>query len=108
MPRRSADSFTGDAASAPPRPLARSGWVITNGTSYPAATSFSRVGTANGGVPIKTTRAMATLDPIARLREFTHLAADQIPLQRTDVRDVELAVEVVGLMQEGTSEQILA
>ncbi len=37
-----------------PRPRGLSGWVTTRGTEKPASTSFSRVGTANAGVPQKT------------------------------------------------------
>src|SRR5579864_3685607 len=50
----SADCLTGEATSSRPRPLGRSGWVTTRWMRWPAATSFSSVGTAKGGVPQKT------------------------------------------------------
>ena len=53
-PSCSARCFTGEGASSMPRPFGRSGWVTTRRTGKPASTSFSRVGTANAGVPQKT------------------------------------------------------
>src|SRR5580658_10265723 len=52
--KRNVDCLTGDATSSRPRPLGRSGWVTTRWILCPAAASFSRVGTANCGVPQKT------------------------------------------------------
>src|ERR1019366_2806744 len=43
--------------------------------------------------------------PLSRLHHFLDLALDQVALQCADVRDVQLAVQVIGLMQEGRSEE---
>src|SRR6202167_3053999 len=91
----SALRFTGEAASSMPRPLGRSGWVATSFTRKPAATSFSKVGTANSGVPQNTRSIMAAL-PFALLHKLANLAFHQIALQPTDVADVQLAVEMIG------------
>src|ERR1035438_6196227 len=101
-PRSIAARFTGDGASSMPRPLARSGWVTTSFTPKPPSTSFSRVGTANVGVPQKT-RSITTALPFTQLYELADLALHQVALERADVRDVKLPVKVVR-SEEHTSE----
>src|SRR5438876_1054969 len=44
--------------------------------------------------------------PFSRLGELPDLAADEITLERGDVGDVELAVQMIGLMQERAGEEI--
>src|SRR5271165_2305511 len=105
-PRASAVRFTGDAVSSMPRPLGRSGWVATSFTRMPAHTSFSSVGTANSGVPQNTTSIMAAL-PFALLHQLADLAFHHVAFQRADVADVELAVEVIGFMHQGASQQVV-
>src|SRR5690349_13311665 len=46
--------------------------------------------------------------PFAGLSQFPHLAADQVALQRADVRDVEAAVQMIDLVMKGARQQILA
>ena len=70
-------------------------------------TSFSSVGTANCGVPQKTRSIMAAL-PFALLHQLADLALHQVALQRADVADVELAVEVVGFVQQRARQQFFA
>src|SRR5450755_5192599 len=105
-PRSSAPRFTGEAASSMPRPLARSGCVTTSFTLNPASTNFSSVGTANSGVPQKTRSITAAL-PFAQFNELADLALHQVALERADVADVELPVEVIGLVQQRARQQLL-
>src|SRR4029077_3946888 len=44
--------------------------------------------------------------PLARLHQLANLAFDEIALQRADVADVEFAVQVIGLVEEGAGEQL--
>src|SRR5450755_404046 len=106
-PRSSAERFTGDSVNSMPRPLARSGWVTTSFTLSPASTNFSSVGTANSGVPQKTRSITAAL-PFAQFNELADLALHQVALERADVADVELPIEVVGLVQKCAGKQFLA
>src|SRR5450759_2709791 len=106
-PRSIAERFTGEAASSMPRPLARSGWVTTSFTLKPASTSFSSVGTANIGVP-QNTRSITAALPFTQFNELADLALHQVALERADVADVKLSVEVVGLVQQSARQQLLA
>src|SRR5664279_99310 len=106
-PRSSAARFTGEAASSTPRPLARSGWVTTSLTLKTASTSFSSVGTANIGVP-QNTRSITAALPFAQFNELADLAFHQVALERADVADVKLPVEVVSLVQQGARQQLFA
>src|SRR5271169_3075365 len=106
-PRSSAARFTGDAPNSMPRPPARSGWVTTSLTRKPASASLSSVGTANSGVPQKT-RSITTASPFPGFHQLADLAFHQIAFEGADVADVELAIEVVGLMQQGARQQVLA
>src|SRR6516164_11313683 len=90
-----------------PRPLARSGWVTTSFTANPRSTRRSRVGTAKTGVPQKTRFISAAL-PFAGLHHLADLALEHVALQRTDVADVELSVEVIGFVKQGSRQQLLA
>src|SRR5512142_172987 len=106
-PRRSAHSFTGEAASCCPRPRGRSGCVSTASTWWPVPTIRSSVGTANAGVPRKTS-FIGVSGPLPGFLQFLDLALDQVALQRAEMRNVEPAVEVIGLGQQGARQQILA
>ena len=55
-PRSSASSFTGGGVSFWPRPTGLSGWHTTPTTGQPASQMARSVGTANAGVPMKSTR----------------------------------------------------
>src|SRR5215468_5472196 len=120
-------SFTGDAVNSRPRPRGRSGWVTTSRTWNPVSTSFSSVGTAKRGVPAKTrfmrawwsteaargsadqwARVPQQRSPLAGLHQLANLAFHQIPLQRAEMAHVQLAVEVVGFMEERARQQFLS
>ena len=90
-----------------PRPLGRSGCVATSFTRKPAATNFSSVGTAKSGVPQNTKSIMAAL-PLALLHQLADLAFHQVALQCADVANVEFAVEVIGFVQQGTTQQVIS
>src|SRR5579872_3917812 len=94
-------------ASLCPRPLGRSGCVKTAATSWPALTVCSRLGTAKAGVPINTSFT-ALLFPLASFLQFSNFAPDQIAFQRTDMADIKLAVEMIGFMQQGAGQQLIA
>ena len=108
-PRRSAASFTGEAAgilAAAARPV---GLRQHRGHLVPGARrSASSVGTANAGVPRKTRRIGRALAPVPGALQLLDLALHQVALQRADVGDVEPAVEVIGLVQERARQQIFA
>src|SRR6267142_2833356 len=89
-----------------PLPCGRSGWVTTSGTLYPAEASLSSEATANCGVPQKT--RFTALLPVAGAHELPDLAPDQVALQRADVADEQLAVQMVVLMQKGAGQQTVA
>src|SRR5215831_14121029 len=109
MGRSSASALrlTGEAVSSMPRPLARSGWVTTSSIANPAFTRRSSVGTAKTGVPQKTRFITAAL-PFASLHHLPDLALDHVAFERADMADVELSVEMIGLMQQGASQQFFA
>src|SRR5580704_16833813 len=113
-PRRSAASFTGGMLSFCPRPLGRSGCVNTAATSCPDSTIRSSVGTANRGVPMKTSLIPAPglwplfSSPLVCFLQFPHLPPDQVSLQRADVADVQRPIQVIRFMQERPRQQILA
>src|SRR5436309_8505591 len=46
--------------------------------------------------------------PCSRLHQLANLALHQVALQGAEMADVELAVEVVGLMQKCAGEQLFA
>src|SRR5580658_5769009 len=46
--------------------------------------------------------------PFSRFDQLANFALDQVALERADVADVELAVEVIGFMLEGAGQQIVA
>src|SRR4051794_37268287 len=106
MPWRRAAALTGDGISSWRRPWGRSGWVTTSWTSWPAARSRSRVGTANAGVPRKTTFNWSL--PLPRLLQLLDLALDQIALESAEVAEKQDAVEVIDLMLHGAGEEVFA
>ena len=46
--------------------------------------------------------------PFSRFDQFANFALDQVAFERADVADVELAVEVIGLVLKGAGQQIVA
>src|SRR5580658_1023312 len=46
--------------------------------------------------------------PFSRFDQLANFALDQVALERADVADVELAVEVVGFVLEGAGQQVVA
>src|SRR5271155_506210 len=46
--------------------------------------------------------------PFSRFDQFANFALDQVALERADVADVELAVEMIGFVLEGAGEQVVA
>src|SRR5579864_5237408 len=46
--------------------------------------------------------------PLTSLHQLANLSLDQVPFKRAQMADVELAVQMIGLMQEGASEQVFA
>src|SRR5580698_3889893 len=105
--------FTGGAVILPSRPTGRSGCEITSATSCPAATSASSVGTANCGVPQKTSfkrppvSVMGRL-PLAFALQLANLAQVQVALERAHAKDEQDSVQVIDLMLHGAREQFFA
>src|SRR5215469_610362 len=106
-PKRMAASFMGGGAVSRPRPRGRSGCVTTSRTWWPAAAMRSKVATAKAGVP-RNTRRMDGSVPIPGALQLLDFSLHQVALERTDVRDVEPPIEMIGLMQEGARQQIFA
>src|SRR5690606_9373391 len=117
-PWASAACFTGGAVMRRPRPAGLSGCVRTSGTSAPAATIASSVGTANSGVPANAMRRSCTFG----LPDSEGLCADAgrlrlapgslqvallqpLALQRRQIVDEQLAVEVIHLVLDALREQ---
>ena len=48
------------------------------------------------------------VSPLASFHQLADFAFNQVTLERADVADIELAIEVIGLVQESAGEQILA
>src|SRR3954471_14434884 len=108
-PRSSAALFTGDSATCCPRLFGRSGWVNTAKTECPEETSASSEGTANSGVPRKTTRIKySRLVPLAVFLELLDLAFDNVPLQRAEVVQEQDAVQMVDFVEQSTRKQFFA
>src|SRR5208337_4734076 len=87
-----AASLTGGAVICPPRPLGRSGCETASAISWPAASNASRVGTANCGVPQKTS---FTALPLARALHLANLAQVQVALEGAHAEDEQHAVQMV-------------
>src|SRR5579862_4075121 len=108
-PASMATSFTGDIASAWPRPRGRSGCVTTASILRSGcAIKWRREGTANSGVPQKMIRSGTARLPVAGFFQFADLALDHVALEHTQMGDEEDAVQVVDLVAEGACEQSLA
>src|ERR1019366_2289413 len=130
-PSSRARCLTGDAVSSMPRPRGRSGCVTARLTWKPASTNFSSVATAKRGVPQKTrlryegiassgdrvnghtvrqshNRSISRSLPLSRLHQLADLALHQVAFQRTDVADIELAIQVIGFMQKCPRQQLFA
>src|SRR6516165_6217176 len=94
-PAARAVSFTGGAVSCCERPTGLSGCETTRGISWPATISASSVGTANRGVPQKTS---LTFLPRAFALHLADLAEHQVALQGAHAEDEKRAVKVVDLV----------
>src|SRR5437667_11470362 len=46
--------------------------------------------------------------PLLRLNQFANLALHQIALEDAEMTDIELAVQVISLMEKGAGEQVVA
>src|ERR1043165_5709728 len=98
IPRCSASTLAGVAASARPRPFSRSGWVTTAATSCPASSSAAREGAAKAPAPRKTTRTVVfSLLPVVGARLLPQLALHEVALERSQAIHEEQAVDVVDL-----------
>src|SRR5262245_44538631 len=106
-PRAFAARATADSCTSSPRPLGRSGCVTTRTTSQDAATACN-AGTANGGLPMNTTRAFTSDTPLARTRviargqlaarQGVQVALQELALEERQPVGEQHAVQVVGLV----------
>src|SRR5665213_1287314 len=107
-PSERASCLTGGMWSSSLRPAGRSGWVRTSATSWPASTRAWRLGTANSGVPQKTS-FMVSLPgsglPLAVLLELLDAAENEVALEAAEPVDEENAVEVVYLVEYRAGQQ---
>src|ERR1017187_817804 len=104
IPAARAACFTGGAVSWCVRPTGRSGCETTSEISCPAPSSASNVGTANPGVPQKTS---FTALPLAVGLHLADLAQIQAALQRAHPEQKKNAIQVVDLVLEGARQQII-
>src|SRR6266566_8699855 len=130
MPRAAASFFTGDAASAKPRPAGRSGCVITPTTRWRDPSSVSRHRAANSGVPAKRTFTESASaqglreglrsgsrritiwrgpNPASgRLAElFLKFRLDALLLEARQIVDEDFALEVIHLVLDADREEFL-
>src|SRR6266705_1763658 len=129
MPRAAASFFTGDAASAKPRPAGRPGCVITPTTRWRDPSSVSRHRAANSGVPAK--RTFTDAAPVQGLRErqplrqssnsesagsqpasgrfaelFLKFRLDALLLEARQIVDEDFALEVIHFMLDADREEL--
>src|ERR1039458_427400 len=104
-PAACAASLTAGAVSCCVRPVGRSGCETVRATSWPASSSAIREGTANWGVPQKTS---FTALPLARALHFADLAQAQVALESAHAEDEQHAVEVVDLMLQAARKQLFS
>src|SRR5215471_8917617 len=102
MPRSIAAALTGDGVTFCPRPRGRSGCVTTAATLYRDDASAVSEGTANAGVPKKTT-SMAL--PLAGALQLSNATRDHVALQAAQPVEKQQSVEVVDFVMEGAREQ---
>src|SRR6185312_4005760 len=105
--------FTGVGATWRSRPAGRSGCETTSFTSCPAAISACSAGTANPGVPQKTSlnRVAAPViktSPCAFVLHLADLAQIQAAFQRAHAEDEQNSVQVIDLVLKGARQQFLA
>src|SRR5271166_2972795 len=109
MPAAAAASFTGGATLCRPRPLGLSGCVTARTISWPARKTALNVGTANDGVPQKTTfipdLPSGSL-PLAGLLQLANLAQDQVALQGAHALEKQDAIQVIDFMLEGARQKL--
>src|SRR5712692_2671093 len=96
MPRSAAHCLVGVGMTFSPRPLGLSGWLTSSSIACPAACNARSDGTANCGLPKKTTRIL----PFSIFHKPLHLARNQAPFERTDTVQEIQAVQVIDLMAE--------
>src|SRR5271156_5270520 len=109
MPAAFAASFTGGASFFSPRPLGLSGWVAARTISWPARNTALNVGTANDGVPQKTSfipDLPSDSLPLAGLLQLANLAQDQVTLQGAHALEKQNAVQVIDFMLEGPRQKL--
>src|SRR5258708_26903691 len=130
MPRAAASFFTGDAASAKPRPAGRSGCVITPTTRWRDPSSVSRHRAANSGVPVKRTFTEAAPAEGSRERQrsgvrrttsrpgpnpasgrfaelFLKFRLDALLLEARQIVDENLALEMIHFVLDADREDLL-
>src|SRR6266446_1544812 len=130
MARAAASLFTGDGASARPRPAGRSGCVMTPVTRWRDPSSVSRHRAANSGVPAKRTFTEAA--PVQGLRErqplrqssnsesagsqpasgrlaelFLKFRLDALLLEARQIVDEDFALEVIHFVLDADGEEFL-
>src|SRR6266850_2740507 len=123
MPRAAASLFTGDGASARPRPAGRSGRVITPVTRWRDSSSPWRHRAANSGVPAKRTFTEAA--PAQSLRErqrsdrlsndasggfaelFLKLRLDALLLEARQIVDEDFALEVIHFVLDANRQELV-
>src|ERR1700691_1449020 len=102
-------SFTGDIASAWPRPRGRSRYgTTTSSLRSGCALKWRRDGTAKSGVPQKMIRSGTARLPVAGFFQFADLALDHVALKHAQMGDEEDSIQVVDLVAEGARKQSLA
>src|SRR6266446_6398530 len=122
MPRAAASLFTGDGASARPRPAGRSGCVITPATRWRDSSSPSRHRAANSGVPAKRTFTEAA--PAQGLRErrsdglsneasggfaelFLKLGLDALLLEARQIVNEDFALKVIHFVLDADRQELV-
>src|SRR5580658_8264474 len=103
MPATSAASLTGEKENSCPRPRPRSGCVTTARTlNSGSASSCCREGTANAGVPQKTTFSISSGGlPLACLLQLADFSPNHVALQHAQMAQEQNSVEMVNFMAEG-------
>src|SRR5215469_896774 len=104
-PAASAVCLTGGAMTSCLRPTGRSGCETTSSTSWPANSNVSSVGTANRGVPQKTS---FTVLPFSFALQLADLAHSPVALESAHAEDEQDAVEVIDLVLECAREKFFA
>src|ERR1035438_4836784 len=102
-PAVSATCFTGVGSTICLRPTGRSGRVTTSAISWPAACTACSVGTANCGVPQKTT---FTSLPRAFALHLANFAQIQIAFESAHAEDEQHPIEMIDFMLKRARQQL--